>query len=555
MRTISPPTDHTGCVYPPVGDEEREIRYLQRLKHLAARADAKGQAKEFTQALRQRRPAGVPLPRQVASHLKDESSAQRNLSALTKRVCTIFAERLHHRATMIREDDDDWYDSTIDILRCLYRNLRMFHYRESIRILAGIGTNLNLPLAVTALIDRYLPKFEKSGDNDFLSKALIKQHLAALLEEFIDSAHDTVGYAKKMRMVALQLDIEETKTLAKCVIAKPKQRPSIKLHKKSDDAEEPLSQVKQADPLANDDDWASDIDAETEDVDFIKDLVNVLVNEILSEADFDEDEYNANYDIHDFLSREFDRVLKLDTKLLLDPHEQILHTTNEIFDYLDVALYEYSDDLEALVYKTVEKLFTEVIKRRVEAMSPMALFGTNESFAYVLRRGLLKDFEKEKPYMRKARWGELPVRGSGTLEIVDDKGGTIKMEASYSPLNRKLVEDVRAKRARTFRILMSQAMPAVIPSSEIFNKGYNFHSNVGGFLRYRNAEGGSIWMFTSTKENTCISLRLLPQMTQLIEALDEIKSTRFDESAEEILPSEMKLLMEAMAGNSLRRPF
>lgn len=534
------PTDFAGCAYPPVGDEEREIRYLKRLKHLAARADAKGQAKEFAQLLRQRRAAGVPLPLLITIRLKDESPAQRNLSTLTECVCTIFGERLWRRALMLLEDSDNWYDTIFDILRCLYRNLRTFNYGQFMRVIGALECNCRLPVEVVELFNRIVPKFKESGGNGFASKALIKQHLSALLDEFIDLPCASDGLSKKMSMVALQHDIEETEALAKCVIAKPKRRPSVKLRKESDDADESLCKVKRnqpkakstksppsADPLANDDDWASDIDAEPEDLDFIEELI--MKTEIKVEDNIDdlpEEDRLEDGPLEDFLYLEFFKVEDLPLDRLLDTREEMMYTADEIFGSMDHAFYIYDYEfVESMICNAVDKMYTRVIKRRIEAMSPMALFGTNESFPYVLRRGLLKNFKKEKPYMRKAPWGELPVRGSGTLEIVDDLGGVIKMEASYSPLNRKSVEDVRAKRVTPFRILMSQAMPAVVPCTEIFDAGYGFYGNIGGFSQYCNARGGCIWQFTSTQGNSCISLRLLSQMTPLIKALAEISST------------------------------
>lgn len=539
------PTDHDGYAYPPMGGEERELRYLNRLKALAARADAEGRAKEFAQALRRRRAAGVPVSRPIADDIKDYERARVNLWTLTSAVCAVYTNRLFDQVFAIPRNSKDWYDIILYVLRCLYRNVKMFQSGEFMKVMRAITEKCeDLWLDASELFERYFPIFEKLWDDDLATKARVKQHLSTLLDEFINLSYGSdYGIAKKMSQVALQIDMEETEALAKCLIAKPKPRLNIKLRKhnkttitvvKEDQssAKCPLSECPQ---LYDDGAWASDIDADIEGPKFTTVMAGELQNKLLGICDYLDDDLRCEFDsVIVAVNREFVEVTKLSTEELVDIRDLMMDVAQAIMRYIRENLEvewenpHHKMKVISLVCKALDKLFKEVIHRRIEKMSPMALFGTNESFPYVLKRQLLKDFQEEVPYLREAPWGPLPVRGSGFLEIVDDKGNVLKTQAYYSPQNRRLVEDVRKKRAMSFRVLMTQKMPAVLPHQVIFDAGYNYHSGTRDCQRYCNLQGGSIWRIATRKNRLCVPLVQLPQMTKLIESLAEIELTPFE---------------------------
>lgn len=550
--------------YPPVGGEEREIRYLKSLRHLADQADSEGHANKFTEFLRQRLPTGVPLPNLLVAKLQNDDSAQANLKKNIDEACRRFEDRLYHRVKSLpaKDESNSWFDAIFDILRCIFRNVNNFKHKFIAKLYFTIcECRRAFPPELVKMFEYYTFLFEHMGCNDGDEEkdgGYIAHNLSVLITYVIDEHHPSKDpMFKQLSLLAFKMDCEEFTSFRKFTpgewedfkqLTPPNKTPVANQKQVRSNS---TQSAKTDDDLLNDDDeWASDIDAEPEDTDYMAELARELHDKLVDVCDFldQEDRLHNDISIYDYLYDVLSGIKTVPTDILINPRLGMVRAAGEILKFVESSteLYAYDeaeDDIERVVFESIDKVYTEVIHRRIEELSPLALWGTNEAFAYVLLRKVLQDFGEETPYNRKTHWGEVPVRGSGILEITDSKGGEVEIEAYYSPHNRKFVEKIREGKALCMRIMRLKQMPAVVPHWELENAGYSLRGNLGKNSKYCDSNGGSIHIFVSRRGHPCMPLNGLQDMDCLIETLSELKETPLDVYVEE---NEIPVLQEAM---------
>lgn len=523
-------SDH---IYPPEGEEEREIQLLHSLKSLAYESDVQGTSLEFIELLQERWKwsRGFQL---MASLLVNINKAQAYLSLLIHAACQGYISRLQKQVLMVEGNLDMWLRSTLGTLQCLYRNLDHFDPASVVRVYSEIAKRSgDFPEDIAALFLRYQPSFDQFKDClEFhqVTKVQLRGYLSALLHEIVARLPPEIDKGQ-LQVDALHVDINdfEVPVQTKCTttVAEEWKQMAPKTSVFGEQMEAVESQMKGGERLNEDNEESIEDDADACKQYMIRRCVTELCNDVYKVDEHFERKIDGK-GLFDVALEFFQSVLLQD---LMDPCRLMMKAFKVIASYLaklfnGISLGSVANQREArFVSRNVLSIIRTLIVVTINHLSSIAAYVAND-MSYAVLREVLTNFVEVDTYHINTISGKRAVRGKGYVSLVDDKGGVTKIQLCYSPDDGKPSPDYEGEAADNG---CGRGISAVISNSYILQAGYTLDTFIdGNYMRFVNQTGGSIWVYRSLDRSLCMPLQGLLKITLLMEALVKIHNSEDD---------------------------
>lgn len=548
--TYTPQQQHklvnASNAYPPEGKEEQEIQLLHKLRYLAYESDVNGTSQEFIASLHTRW-KNLRVSKLTYSKLNAEESAQAYLSVLIEAACQGYLFRIEKQALTIPTLGDQliWYESSLAVLICLYRNIDHFDPASVVKVFNAIAErSKDFPDEMSALFARFQPEFDQFKDcyrQDEVSKVQLRGYLTAVSHGIIDwlpGGFEKVGLHVEMTKNGFdQFEVPIKPTITTTVAEEWQQfapTTSTLLGQEVPEAIEsscepdssPFASKLQTNILGsktsnNDDinitepgDEIELIDNEaTIDKDLIEDFIDAIY-EGLFEFDpiIDEQIENERRGVLRVVRKACEKVADLAPEELMDPTEHMVRAAGRIVRYLRKHIPDLKDDsyfrsqIESSVYSSIDYIFDLMIVYTVEREGPLALFTHDDPPCAALKQALTNFVDK--PHYIKTRSRPLQVMGEGNLTLLDDIGGQTIMKAYFSP--------------NSFTEAEKRQTSATISHSCLLRAGYTLeHESITyGSMRYvKPSTGGTFWVFRTRNNHLCIPYQMLPIVSPLMDTV------------------------------------
>lgn len=173
------------------------------------------------------------------------------------------------------------------------------------------------------------------------------------------------------------------------------------------------------------------------------------------------------------------------------------------------AAVDVSSTLYQEILLELYAICRDLVFKKIESRGPMAYIATNDHPPVAVSQTVLSDFKKyKKAHKMRVPWSSTSVSGTGTLKVVDDKGFTFDLKASYAPDGMRETLIVHESRPFDSRVRLLKQYPAIIPLKQLTMERYNVMKSSTWYATCFHKEKGTLYLIVGQK------FRLLP-LTQL----------------------------------------
>ncbi|CAN3375780.1 hypothetical protein DIURU_003790 [Diutina rugosa] len=542
--------------YPPEGKEEQEIQLLHKLRYLAFESDFNGTSQELIASLHTRW-RNSRVSESTYSKLIAEESAQAYLSLLIEAACQGYLFRIEKQALMIPASGNQsiWYDSSLAVLMCLYRNIYHFDPASVVKVFNAIAErSKDFPDKMTALFARFQPEFDQFKDcysHDEVCKVQLRGYLTAVSHGIIDwlpGGFEKVGSQVEMIKNGFdQFEVPIKPTITTTVVGEwqqfapttstllgqeavksscePDSSPSTSQIQTNTSGSKTLANAdinifEPGDEVELRDSEASIDNSERE---FIEDLVDVVYEGIFGFNPILDEQFEDEPGVLRVVRKACEKVAGLVPDELMDPTDHMVRAAGRIVRYLrkHIPMLKYDsylrEQVEDDVYLSIDGVFDRAIMYAVEREGSLVLF-TQDDPPYAASKEVLTNFVEHKPRYMRTSSGLLSVTGKGNLTLLDDMGDLTQVEAHYSP--------------NIFTEAEKRQTSATISHSCLSRAGYTleYESTIYGCMRYTNhTTGGTFWVFRTRNNRFCMPYDMSPIVTPLMKTVCGLRESPIGE--------------------------